>query len=129
MTLTNPRLGVLEQAVLDQIWKAGPQTADQIRRSVTPERQLSDSTIRTVLRRLEHKGLVGRELLGKRYLYRGMKERRNLAMEALRALMDRFFSGSVDSLLTGMVEEEIIGPRELARLQKELRVAEKRRLK
>jgi predicted transcriptional regulator len=119
--------GSLEQAVLSEIWSNGPQSADQIRRRVVPSRQLSDSTIRTVLRRLEAKGLIKRELRDKRYVYRGLKDRRVVAIEAVRALVDKFYSGSVASLLIGMVEEKIIEPKELRRLSRQLDDAQKRR--
>jgi predicted transcriptional regulator len=62
------------------------------------------------LRRLETKGLIKRELCDKRYVYRGLKGCRAVAIETVRALVDKFYSGSVASLLIGMVEEKIIEP-------------------
>jgi len=112
---------------MDQLWANGTQSADQIRKAVLPARQLSDSTIRTVLRRLEAKGLIVRESSDGRYVYRGVKARAAVAMTAVRALADRFYSGSMRSLLVGMVEEKVIKPEELQAITKQVEEAEKRR--
>jgi predicted transcriptional regulator len=112
---------------MDRIWANGPQSADQIRKAVMPARQLSDSTIRTVLRRLEAKGLIVRESTGSRYVYRGVKARAAVAMTALQALVDKFYSGSMRSLVVGMVEEKVIEPEELQAITKQVEDAEKRR--
>ncbi len=94
-----------------------------------PGRQLSDSTIRTVLRRLGEKGLIVREMAGSRYVYRGVKGRAAVAMTALRALADKFYNGSVRSLVVGMVEEKVIEPEELQDITQQIQAAERRRAK
>src|SRR5688572_9691869 len=43
----------LQQAILDQLWSTGPATADRIREALLPEHRLKDSSVRTLLRRLE----------------------------------------------------------------------------
>ncbi len=53
-------LGNLEREVLELIWKLGKATADQIRQAL--RRPLKESTVRTVLSRLERKGFLGHEV-------------------------------------------------------------------
>ena len=64
-------LGELERAVLELIWEHGVQSAEQVREHlVTQGPPLKESTIRTVLRRLEEKGYVAHAIEGRTFLYR-----------------------------------------------------------
>ena len=51
MTESMPDLGNLEREVMQLIWAGGPLTAEAVREKL--ERRLKESTVRTVLRRLE----------------------------------------------------------------------------
>jgi predicted transcriptional regulator len=54
-------LGDLEQQVMNFLWQHGPATSDAVRAAVGKDKPLTDSTIRTVLRRLEAKQYVRHE--------------------------------------------------------------------
>ena len=51
-----PDLGELEREVMQLVWAAGKTTAEEIRERLA--RKPKESTVRTVLRRLEEKGYV-----------------------------------------------------------------------
>ena len=51
-----------QQAILDQLWSRGPATPDQIREALLPAHRLKDSSVRTLLRRLEIRGYVSHRL-------------------------------------------------------------------
>jgi predicted transcriptional regulator len=51
-------LGELEQLVMDHVWSHGTTTAETCRAALLPKHVIKDSTVRTVLRRLEEKGFV-----------------------------------------------------------------------
>ena len=48
----------MQQAILDFVWANGPSTSEQIREGIRPRHPLKDSSIRTLLRRLESQGLL-----------------------------------------------------------------------
>jgi predicted transcriptional regulator len=110
----------LENLVLDFLWSHGSATADTVREGLSPDKPLNDSTVRTLLRRLEVKGHVSHVEEGRAYVYSAMEKPRNAAVRALRQLMDRFCGGSVEELVTGMVEHEVIDPAELKELARKL---------
>jgi predicted transcriptional regulator len=110
----------LEQIVLDYLWAHGPSTAEAVRTGLAPRRVLKDPTIRTLLRRLERKGFIAHREQGRAYIYSVREKRRSVAVRALRQLVDRFCNGSVEELVTGMVEHEVIAPAELRRLARRL---------
>ncbi len=46
-------LSELEHQLMQVLWALGPASAEQVRDAMTPQRPLKDSTIRTLLRRLQ----------------------------------------------------------------------------
>jgi BlaI family transcriptional regulator, penicillinase repressor len=110
----------LQQAILDRLWSSGPATADRIRDALLPTHRLKDSSIRTLLRRLEARGYVSHRLEGKAFVYEAMMAPTRVAAHSVRQIIDRFWSGSVEQFLTGMVDEKILTPAEIARLARRI---------
>ena len=98
--------------------------------ALTRRHDLKDSTIRTILRRLEEKGYVEHDVEGRTYVYRPRVEPQNVAAQQVRGIIDRFCRGSVENLLVGMVDDNLITPdklRDLADKIAEAEVAQKRK--
>ena len=113
-------LSELERQLMEILWKRGPSTAEQIREALAPRHVLKDSTIRTVLKRLSEKGYVTHQLQGKAYVYSGVEKARNVAVRAVRQILDKFCDGSLEQLLVGMVENEVVDSAELQQLARRL---------
>ncbi len=64
---------------------------------------LSDSAIRTLLSRLEAKGLVQREGAAEGVLYRPVPRTEAVAEGALKRMVDTFFAGSAASAATALL--------------------------
>ena len=121
-------LSALEQELMEILWQRGSGTAEEIRKALAPRHVLKDSTVRTVLRRLEEKGYATHRLEGKAFVYRGTEKPQNVAVRAVRQILDRFCGGSLEQLLAGMVENEAVDRAELEKLARRLgqRAAAKR---
>ena len=117
-----PRKGLseLEHQILEILWTLGPANSEQVRNALASTRPLKDSTIRTVLRRLQEKGYVRHKVEGRTYIYSGLDAPRNLAVRAVRQVIDRFCDGSVEQLLVGMVEDEMLDRTELQQLAQKI---------
>ena len=85
-------------------------------RIVARKYDLKETTVRTLLRRLEQKGYVEHEAEGRAYLYRAAEPPGHLAARAVRQIIDRFCQGSVEELVSGMVESRALSNDELTRL-------------
>ena len=114
--MSNRQLTDLQQAIVDFIWKAGPSTAEQIREGLAPKHELKDSTIRTLLRRLEDRDYLTHTLDGKVFVYRACVPPRSLAARSVRQLIERFWSGSAEQFLAGMVDEKVLTAAQIRRL-------------
>ena len=109
-------LTALEQLVMDYVWAHPDCTAEACREGVAKDRVLKDSTIRTVLRKLEEKGYATHSVVGRTYVYRPADSKRNAAVEAARQLIERFCNGSVEDFVVGLVDNQVLDARELQRL-------------
>ena len=110
----------LEQVVMDFVWTKTHCTAESCREGVAERRILKDSTIRTVLRNLEEKGYVTHDVVGRTYIYRAVNTKRNAAVQVVRQLIDRFCGGSVEELLVGLVDNQVLEPKQLQRLAEKI---------
>lgn len=117
-------LSPLENAVMKVVWDEEPVTAEQVRLSLEAAHNLKDSTIRTLLRRLEDKGYVEHDVAGRTYLYRSKVQRTDVATSAVRGIVDKFCSGSVENLLVGLVDGNMISPERLRELAEKIAQAE-----
>ena len=117
-----PRKGLseLEHQIMEVIWTEGAVNSEQVRNALAPRRPLKDSTVRTILRRLQEKGYVRHRIEGRTYIYSGVDGPRNLAVRAVRQIIERFCDGSVEQLLVGMVEDEVLDRRELQQLAEKI---------
>jgi predicted transcriptional regulator len=107
-------LGELERNILTIVWRLGSVTAEQAREEL--DRPLKDSTVRTVLRRLEEKGYLAHEVENRTFVYRPAESRQRVAGRAAKRIVDWFCEGSVEALLVGMVDSKVLGRAELQRL-------------
>ncbi len=114
-------LSELETKVIQVLWRRGPSTADDVARALPGRKKLKDSTVRTILGRMEKKGFVAHDADGRTNVYRATLEPQRLAMSGIRDLVDRFLGGSVEALLVGMVDDDLVDHDQLAALAKKVR--------
>jgi BlaI family transcriptional regulator, penicillinase repressor len=115
MALKSP-LSELEREVMNVLWANRSATAADVQRSLAAERPLKDSTIRTVLLRLEEKGYVQHRVDGRTFVYSCVDPPGSVAARAVQQIVDRFCQGSLESLLTGMVDDELVDVDELRQI-------------
>lgn len=120
-------LGELELSMMQLIWQhsanTGAISAEQVREELG--RPLKDSTVRTVLRRLEEKGYLTHTVEGRTFLYHPAEARQKVAGRAVKRIIDWFCDGSVEALLVGMVDSDVLDQKELTRLAERIAAAKK----
>jgi predicted transcriptional regulator len=124
MTENPTELGDLERDVMQLVWEGGPITAESVRERLS--RPLKESTVRTVLRRLEDKGFVTHSVRGRTYLFEAAEARGDVAARAVRRIVDWLCNGSVEEVLVGMVDTEMLDSGELKRFADRIAKARQR---
>src|SRR6201996_2523203 len=104
------------------VWSNGPVTAERVRENLS--KPLKESTVRTVLRRLEDKGYGTHTVEGRTFLFSAAEKRSAVAAKAVKRIMDWFCNGSLEEVLVGMVDEETIDAKQLQALSDKIAQAQ-----
>ncbi|WP_129774500.1 BlaI/MecI/CopY family transcriptional regulator [Peristeroidobacter soli] len=123
MKATKAELGELERAVMNIVWANSSLSAEAIREKL--DRGLKETTVRTVLRRLETKGLVSHKVENRTFMYEAAEPRRKVAARAIKRIVDWFCDGSVDEVLVGLVDAKMVDRAQVDRLLNAIEQAEK----
>ena len=86
----------LENDVMQAVWRSGPCTVEAVHQTVSRDRSIKETSIRTLLRRLEQKGYLTHEEEGRAYVYRAVEPARKSGRRPRRA-------GNYRPLLSGIV--------------------------
>ena len=113
-------LSELEHLVMGILWDRRSATAEDVRMALAERHPMKESTVRTILRRLEEKGYAAHRVEGRTNVYAGVDAAHSVAAGAIRQIIDRFCGGSVEQLLVGMVNNDVVDERELQRLAKRI---------
>jgi len=99
-----PRLGELELAVLEVLWRSPGCTATTVIQKLPRERQCSLSTIQSTLERLCRKGLLNRDREQRAYRYTPRLQRSELLGKLLGGVIRQLHTGSLDPILSSFVD-------------------------
>ncbi|MBX3475981.1 MAG: BlaI/MecI/CopY family transcriptional regulator [Brevundimonas sp.] len=114
-----------EREVFESLCRLEEASAAQVRQGLSDP--LSDSAVRTLLARLEAKGLVARASSGAHNLYRPAPPTEVVAAGALSRLIDTFFNGSAASAATALLGmTRSLKPEEAAALERAIDAARER---
>jgi BlaI family transcriptional regulator, penicillinase repressor len=116
-----PLLTGLEHDVMQAVWTLGTASVEAVHAIVSQQRDVKEVTTRTMLRRLEQKGHLTHDVAGRAYLYRAVEAPRSLAARAVRQIIDRLCRGSVEELVSGLVESKLLTTGELDALARTVR--------
>ena len=107
-------LGELEREVMQLVWSGDGMTADAVRERLP--RKPKESTVRTVLTRLEKKGFVEHVVVGRTFVFHAAEARPAVAARAVKRIIDWVCNGSVEEVLVGMADARMVDRPTLQRL-------------
>ena len=116
--MSDVAFGERELDVMAILWELGSGTVGEVRDRLDAD--LAYTTVLTILRNLEAKGLVRHEGEGKAHRYFPAVERGAARRSALSRLMDKLFHGSPEALVAQLVSDRALAPEALERLSREL---------
>lgn len=114
-----------EREIFEILCSAGEATAAEVRERMADAP--SYSAVRTLLGRLEGRGLVAHRLADQAYVYRSVPQAEAVQETALRQLVRNFFNGSAASAATALVGlSRSFAPEELDALERAIEEARER---
>ena len=113
----HPRPTDAELEILQALWDRGPAALGEICTALREQRDVATTTVATVLKVMEQKGLVTRKPGGRRSLWAAKVSRGAAANRLLSGLLDRVFDGSAHRLVAHLVETGRLSPGEIRELR------------
>ncbi len=118
-------LGDLQHAIMAVLWGRSEATTAEVHEALVSERGLAFTTIATMLRKMEDKGVVTHRAAGRQFVYRPTVSEDQVRRSMVGELVERLFGGDPKALVAHLVSENEIDPDELEGLRR--RVAPERR--
>ncbi len=110
-----------QYAVLEILWQHGPLTVRQLREHLPRGRRQPYTTVLGMLQNMEKAGLVAHDGAGgNAYQYRPLIAKKQATETLLRDFVRRFFRGSVEALIAGLVDAEALSPADLKEIEEKL---------
>ncbi len=115
-------LGELQQAVMNVLWTCKQATVHEVLAALPGERRPAYTTVLTILRKLEAKGLIAHDAVegGRMYRYRPLMSAQTAREDVLNDVLSRLFAGSPALLIKHLLQTEGFTLSELQEIRKAL---------
>jgi predicted transcriptional regulator len=111
-------LSDLQLAIMRAVWLADATTVQEVHAVLGESgRELATTTVATLLTRLEKRGLLTHERVGRKYVYRAAVSEQHVRRSMLSRVTQAFFAGNCRALVHHLVDEQI-SPDELDELKR-----------
>ena len=114
------KLTPLETLIMNVLWDESPAAVKQVQERLTAVKPMAYNTVLTIMRILREKGFVVSERAGRSDLYRPVVTREDMGRRSLGEVIDSFFSGSAEALVSQLLDGQSLTDEELTAIRAEL---------
>ena len=107
----------LEIDIMNVVWRLRRATVRQIVDALRIQRPLAYTTVQTVLTILTQKGVVQYTREGRAYVYSAIVQPEGVRQETIKAVVDKLFAGSSQSLVLHLIESDTLTAEEAESLR------------
>jgi len=118
-------LGKLQLAIMRVLWAMDEATAADVHRALEESHGLAFTTIATMLKKMETKGVVEHRTEGRRFIYRATVTEDAVTRSMVADLADKLFEGNAAALVSHLLESHEVDARELDELRRRIDAHEK----
>jgi BlaI family transcriptional regulator, penicillinase repressor len=118
------RVGDLQLQILKILWERGDATVTQVMENLTGT-ELAYTTVATMLRKMEGRGLVTHRAEGRSFIYRPKLKPAEVSHSMANHLVDRLFEGSLIDAVNHLLTTREVSRDELEKIER--LIAEKRK--
>ncbi|HVA46197.1 MAG TPA: BlaI/MecI/CopY family transcriptional regulator [Pirellulales bacterium] len=110
-------LTVTQREIMEVVWELREATVSQVRQELVKRRDVARNTVQTMMVRLEEKGWLVHREEGRTFLYSAARPRSVSLGAKVVQLVDRFFAGSPEDMVTALIEYRGLSPAEAERIR------------
>src|SRR5262245_48001536 len=114
------QLTELQIAVMRVLWEKGEASVADIWEALRPERGLAQTTVATLLSRLEKRGVVAHRSRARQFLYSATVTEADVRKVMVNELTDRLFDGDVAALMSHLLTARAVSAGDLAKVKEML---------
>ena len=123
--MTEPhQLTELQTSILRLLWQRGEATVAEMWEELYPERRLAQTTIATIVARLQRRGVLERRSKDRQFVYRALVTEADVQHSMVKELTERLFDGDVTALVSHLLSARDMTPGDLARVRQMIKRAE-----
>jgi predicted transcriptional regulator len=111
-------LSDLQLATIRVLWDRGEATTAEVHKALRPSRGLAVTTVATLLRRLEERGLVAHRSDGRAFVYRALLSEGEARRSAVSTLLRSVFRNDAPALFSQLVSHDTVDDADLAEMRK-----------
>lgn len=112
------RLGDLQLRILKTLWARGEATVAEVHADLGHAERFAYTTIATMLRKMEGRGLVAHRATGRTFVYHPCVAAEQVSRGMVEHVLDRVFAGSLADLVSHLLTAREVSHDELGRLEK-----------
>jgi predicted transcriptional regulator len=116
----------LQIAIVSLLWANGECTVVDVQEGLMPSRPLAQTTVATLLTRLEKRGVVSHRLAGRQFIYRAEVTEPEVRRSMVGELTNSLFQGRTAALISHLLVERGLGADELGEVKQLIAQAEQR---
>jgi BlaI family transcriptional regulator, penicillinase repressor len=111
------RLGDLQLAIMKVLWEAGAAAVTDVHHALA-DNNLAYTTVATMLRKMEAKGLVRHREEGRRFIYLPAVTEEGVTRSMADDVLERVFEGNLADMVSHLLDSRSVSPAELDALEK-----------
>ena len=123
---TQAHLTDLQLAIVRILWERGECTVLEVQEALVPERQLAQTTVATLLSRLEKRGVVAHRSEGRLFIYRAAVTEGQVRRTMVAELTELLFEGRPAALISHLLDNKDIRAGDLDEVKRLIAEAEAR---
>ncbi|HJU75000.1 MAG TPA: BlaI/MecI/CopY family transcriptional regulator [Gemmatimonadaceae bacterium] len=108
----------LQLAIVRVLWERGECTVAATQAALLPERPLAQTTVATILTRLEKRGVVAHRPNGRQFVYRALVTEGDVRISMVRELTQMLFGGSSAALINHVLHDRGVSEQEFGELRR-----------
>lgn len=116
----------MQLAFMAVLWELSEASASQVQRELeSAGRKLAPTTVSTVLRRLESRGLIAHRRVGRNHLYRAVAQREDLQKNVLQRWSRLLYQGNTGAFLCHLLDSDEVRSSDLDLIKQVIEKKEK----
>jgi BlaI family penicillinase repressor len=114
-----------QREIMDVVWDLGRASVFEVRDVLALQREVARNTVRTMMERLEERGWLTHDVIGRTYFYSAVVPRHVSVGQRIVHVLDKACGGNPEHLMSALLEHRGLSDDEIERIERMLASAKK----